>query len=103
MVGLHSFNNAGINMPRIIIHRNGRYNIYSTFSDAPIFEHSVDRDELADFLSEEYGRKRYEEWMHKMIIATFTETSVNGSTIDDVVLTNIEGLSPDEFIEKYLN
>jgi hypothetical protein len=46
-------------MAHILIGLNGKYNIFSTISDAPLYEEAFDEEELREVYRSEYGNASY--------------------------------------------
>jgi len=96
-------------MPRHIIHKDGRYNIFSTIVDDCYFEPSLSLKELEEYFKEEYGNRGLEGLPSRLERAHKTGTSSQiDKSLEDTVSCNNSGvdgnpLTFDEFVLKYLS
>jgi hypothetical protein len=86
----------------IILHHKGRYNIWSSIVDDCIFEESLLRQQLLDYIKEEYGNQGLRDRREAIIRAEKRGTSsMLGAKIKDFA-DNLS-LSEHAFIKKYLS
>ena len=96
-------------MSRIILHKEGIYNIYSTEADAPIFKKGISLKQLKAFIQDQCGKKGLEKLPKRLERCHSKGTSRIGSeNLSETILRNRAGendefLPETEFIEKYLS
>jgi len=95
-------------MGRLVIYFNGKYNLYSTISDAPVFESGLCLDELQMWYKEEYGNAglRILEDLIPRANACGTSSRLDND-LRDTILLNRAGpdesrLHPAKFIQQFL-
>lgn len=96
-------------MTHYILHKNGRYNIYSTVVDDCFFEPSLTLEELKEYIQVEEGNRGLRELDEQLERAHKTgSSSLIMNSLEGVASCNHSGpdgdnLSFDEFVEIYLS
>lgn len=95
-------------MAQTILHLNGAYNIFSSISDAPIFESAIDLRQLKQYINDEFGKSGLRELDRKLKRAKGKGTSsLISDSIEDEIQSNRAGdnestLPFDEFVKRFL-
>ena len=94
-------------MSNIILHHNGVYNIYSTVSDNPLYEHGLTLEQLTEAIRWHGGQEAIDDLPRRLAHAHATGSSAPGETLADCISCNCAGsegehLSVKEFIHVYL-
>ena len=93
---------------KIILHNNGKYNLYCTISDGAGFTESCTLEQLTNWVELKYGQLGLDELPARLERAHKTGTSAIGDDcIADTILCNRAGeneqhLEADEFISRFL-
>lgn len=93
---------------RHIIHKDGRYNIYSTISDAPIFESGLSFAQIHGYLHNDVTRYWSDKNLKNLAFAKRKGTSEFNHVFSETIASNRAGpkesnLSYDEFVERFLS
>lgn len=95
-------------MPKLIIHKNGAYNLYSTVVDAPVYESALTIEQLIDVTFIELGISGLKDLPLRLGRAHKTGCShVAGFTLEDCIISNRAGenesnIPVDDFIKRFL-
>ena len=95
-------------MPRVLIGNKDKYNIFSTISDAPIFDEGLSEEELREWYQSEYGKSSMVEFENRLQRCKEKGTSSQIDTdLESVICCNRAGVDEafvpyEEFIKKYL-
>jgi len=95
-------------MPRLILHKDGAYNLYTTIADGACYESALTLDELTEALRFEGGQRAVDELPARLERAHRTGCSaLDGDTLEGCIFCNRAGpgesrLSVSDFIAKYL-
>lgn len=95
-------------MARLIIHKDGAYNLYTTVADGACYEGALTLDELREVIRIEYGEDGLRQLPARLERAHATgSSSLHGETLAETIACNRAGpgeseLSFDEFVAKYL-
>ena len=95
-------------MSRIIVHKDGAYNLYSTVADGPIFDRGVTEQELRLHLLKEHGLSELENTNRRIERAKAKGTSSHiYENLSRVLSCNRAGpqescMSEDAFVSKFL-
>jgi hypothetical protein len=95
-------------MAHILIGINGKYNIFSTIVDAPLYEEAFDEEELREVYRIEYGNASMLEFENRLErCKTKGTSSWLDKDLESLISCNRAGedeseLPYDEFVNKYL-
>lgn len=96
-------------MSHYILYYQGRYNVYSTGSESPVFNRSVSREELVEYIRKKEGQDGLDELPQRLKRAFETGSSVigEGEDLESAIICNRAGpdetnLSLPDFITKFL-
>lgn len=95
-------------MARIILHRQGVYNVYCTIADAPIFDHGLELEDLEEWVREEYGARALHYLPDRLKRAhIFGTSSFDGATLAELIFDNRAGqkertLQFEAFVKKFM-
>ena len=95
-------------MAEIILYHKGAYNVYSTISDAPIFESAITLAQLESYIQKRHGRVGYQTLPERLQRAH--ESGSSGFVDDDLesaISANRAGpneshLTVRQFVDQYL-
>ncbi len=96
-------------MPRIICHHEGRFNLYSTITDAFVFSSSITLSQLKQYIKEEEGNVGLRSLDEPVNLAVCCGTSSTfHDDLDDLMTENRAGqdeaaLSTNECIDRFLS
>lgn len=92
-------------MPHIVIHKNGKYNVYSTIIDEPCFERGITLEALIDAYRHAYGKgglMALEECLdrvHKTGTSSRLHENLEGTVL---MCLHKHKMTIEDFIKKYL-
>lgn len=90
-------------MPRLIIHKDGAYNIYTTVADGACYESALTLEQLTEVLRFEGGQAAIDALPARLERAHRTGcSSWICETLAECIACNRAGLSFDEFVARYL-
>lgn len=95
-------------MPQLILHKDGAYQLYSTVSDGPCFDHALTLAELQEALHFEGGQRAIDKLPAQLARAHATGcSSTTGMTLLECISCNRAGqnekeVEPEEFISRWL-
>jgi hypothetical protein len=95
-------------MPRLILHKDGAYNLYTTVADGPCYERALTLDELQEVLRLEGGQAAIDALPARLERAHKTGcSSIDGETLEECITCNRAGpdeseVPLDEFVRRWL-
>lgn len=94
-------------MPRYVIHHEGRYNLFSTIVNQPIFPESLSLEQLEAYIQDRSGKEGLRQLEKKLERAHQKGCSELRMTLQDCVddynLEINQDVSLEQFIERFLS
>lgn len=88
-------------MNQVILYRQGAYQLYDKGLRVPVFTAALTLIEVVNQLREERGAKVFKD-LHVELDQAYATGCSDGKDLYTTILSNNKGLSPSQFVERYL-